>query len=249
MLVSTKGIVLHRMRYSDSSIIVKIFTENYGVLSFIIKNAFSQKSKITHAFFAPMSLIQLTFIHKNSPSLLYVKEVSFRYHYVDTPFNPIKSSLLLFYNELIYRLLQNYGADERIFSFIEQECISLDQCENLRPDIHLFFMLKLATELGFCPDNNYSATKSYFSVEESCFSSFPQPEGEGLDAEASQYFSSLLNSIHGVNASLQNAPQNFPVANKFLRNKVIDILIHFFELHNEQIKEIRSVAVFREIMN
>ena len=47
MFYSTKGIVLHKTKYSDSSLIVKIYTEAFGTLSFIVKNAYSKKAKIS----------------------------------------------------------------------------------------------------------------------------------------------------------------------------------------------------------
>jgi DNA repair protein RecO (recombination protein O) len=61
MFVTTKGILLHKTKYSDTSIIVKIFTEHFGTQSFIIKNAFSKKSKINYSFFTSLALLEITF--------------------------------------------------------------------------------------------------------------------------------------------------------------------------------------------
>ena len=45
MFVTSKAIVLHKTKYADSGIVVKMFTERYGTQTFIIKNAFSAKNK------------------------------------------------------------------------------------------------------------------------------------------------------------------------------------------------------------
>ncbi|MDR1345668.1 MAG: recombination protein O N-terminal domain-containing protein, partial [Bacteroidales bacterium] len=45
MLVCTEGIILHKTKYSDHSLIVQIYTEKFGTQSFIIKNALSKANK------------------------------------------------------------------------------------------------------------------------------------------------------------------------------------------------------------
>jgi DNA repair protein RecO (recombination protein O) len=45
MLVSTEGIVLRQFPFSDTSIIVKIFTRDYGLVGFIVKGAKSKKKR------------------------------------------------------------------------------------------------------------------------------------------------------------------------------------------------------------
>ena len=43
MITSTSAIVLSKIRYKDNDIIVKVFTKEYGALSFIVKG--QKKSK------------------------------------------------------------------------------------------------------------------------------------------------------------------------------------------------------------
>ena len=45
MTESTNGICLHHYKYSESSVIVKIFTEKFGLKSYIMKGVRSKKSK------------------------------------------------------------------------------------------------------------------------------------------------------------------------------------------------------------
>lgn len=42
---STKGIVLHYYKYSESSVIVKIFTEESGLQTYVLKGVRNKKSK------------------------------------------------------------------------------------------------------------------------------------------------------------------------------------------------------------
>ncbi|MBO4231738.1 MAG: DNA repair protein RecO [Bacteroidales bacterium] len=242
MLVKTKGIVLNRRKYSDTSLIVKVFTRQCGVVSFIVKNAFSKNSRFSQAHFAPMNLLELTFHHKNNTSLQYIKELSFYRHYENIPFDLAKNTILLFYNELLYRLLFDYGADERLYDFIEHELIGLDSCEKLRPDAHIIFMATLARELGFLPDNNLSELTPYFAVDDGCFTSFPHSKEEGLDREASRYLSEILTTVSEGGTRHDNATPT-----KAVRNNVLDILVIYFERHNEQLHGLHSVEMFRKL--
>ncbi len=242
MLVKTKSIVLSKRKYSDNSLIVKVFTRHCGVVSFIVKNAFSKNSRFSQAHFAPLNLLELTFHHKNNSSLQYIKDLSFYRHYENIPFDLAKNTILLFYNELLYRLLFDYGADERLYDFLENKLIELDLCDKLRSDTHIVFMAALSRELGFLPDNNYIEQTPYFSVEEGCFTSYPHSNDEGLDLEASRYLSAILSSV-----SETGTEQQIELPQKTIRNKVLDILVIYFGRHNEQLCDLHSVEIFRKL--
>lgn len=242
MLAKTKGIVLNRRKYSDNSLIVKIFTRQCGVVSFIVKNAFSKKSKVTQAFFAPLNLLELTFNYKDAASLLYFKDVSFYKYYEKIPFDLAKNTILLFYNELLYRLLYDYGADERLYDFLESALVDLDECNSLRPDAHIFFLVALSRELGFFPHNNFSATQPYFSVDDGAFSALPYPDSEGLDEEASRYLSQVIDSVVFDNGAVSSV-----VPPKQVRDTVLDILLVYFARHNEHLYGVNSVEIFRRL--
>lgn len=243
MIVKTKGIVLSRKKYADNSLIVKVFTRQCGVISFIVKNIFSKKSKFNQAYFASMNLLELTFFHKTNASLMYIKDLAFYKHYDNIPFDLAKNTIFLFYNELLYRLLFDYGTDERLYDFIEKELIELDQSPVLRPDAHIIFMLALSRELGFLPDNNYSELTPYFSAAEGSFTSFPHSDGEGLDNEASRYMSLILSSI------TTDSTKQIEIPAKTVRNAVLDMLISYFGRYNEQMGDIKSVEMFRQLSN
>ena len=45
MITSTSAIVLSKIRYKDNDIIVKLFTKEYGAISFIVKGSQNSKKK------------------------------------------------------------------------------------------------------------------------------------------------------------------------------------------------------------
>ena len=132
MNITTAGIVLHSTKYSDTSLIVKIFTEAQGTQSFIIKGAFGKKSRVKAALFSPMGLVNITYNDHGGDKLKFLKDIMRRSTAADMGFDPIKSSILLFYNELVYKLLFDTGPDTVLFHFLEDEILKVSETETIR---------------------------------------------------------------------------------------------------------------------
>ena len=62
MIISTKAIVLRKINYSDSSLIVDVFTELEGRKSFFIKGILGKKkTKLKNSYFQPLSQISIKY--------------------------------------------------------------------------------------------------------------------------------------------------------------------------------------------
>ena len=62
MIISTKAIVLRKIKYSESSLIVDTFTEFEGRKSFFIKGILGKtKGKIKNSHFQPLSQILIKY--------------------------------------------------------------------------------------------------------------------------------------------------------------------------------------------
>ena len=58
MLQKTKGIVLHTLKYNDTSIIVDMYTELSGRTSFLVPVPRSRKAAVKSVLFQPLSFIE-----------------------------------------------------------------------------------------------------------------------------------------------------------------------------------------------
>ena len=58
-LAKTNGIVLHQIKYGDSSIIVRIYTEEFGMQSYLIRGVKSKKSKIKSNLFQVGNILDM----------------------------------------------------------------------------------------------------------------------------------------------------------------------------------------------
>lgn len=236
MFVSSKALVLHKTKYSDSGVVVKFFTEKYGTQNFIIKNAFSPKNRHLQPLLSPLSMLELQFDDRKLNQLMYLKEVTCYQQYRNIPYNIVKSSLLMFYGELLYRLLYEYGEDRQLYDFIEQQLLRLDGAEIVRPDTHVDFMLRMSRILGFAPVSNYDSSHQIFSIMHSAFVHYWVDEEQTFSPEASRVLYAMM---------CDNQPVPAP---KTVRNELLQGMIRYYRHHNEHIGKIESVAILAEVL-
>lgn len=236
MFVSSKALVLHKTKYDESGIIVKTFTEAYGTQTFIIKNAFSAKNRHLLPLFSPLSMLELQFDDRKINQLMYLKEVTCYQQYRDIPFNIVKSSLLMFYSELLYRLLYEYGEDRNLYAFVEQRLTQLDEAEVVRADTHIDFMLKMAQVLGFAPIDNYDSAHPVFSILHSAFVGNWVDEEQNFSPAASQVLYAMM---------CDQLPQPAP---KPIRNELLQGMLRYYKRHNEHIGKIESVCILADVL-
>ncbi len=79
MYHSTRGIVFRQTKYSDSSLVVRILTEETGLRSYIIKGARGPKAKIKSSLFQPLTLLDLVVSQKEKSELHHIREARVAY--------------------------------------------------------------------------------------------------------------------------------------------------------------------------
>lgn len=227
---------MHKTKYADSGIVVKFFTEKYGTQTFIVKNAFSNKNRHLLPLLAPLSMVELQFDDRKLNQLMYLKELNCYRQYQNIPYDIIKSSLLMFYSELLYRLLYEYGEDSQLYSFIERRMMDLDEVEKVRPDTHIDFMLQMSRILGFAPVSNFDNSHQIFSIPQSSFVHNWVDEEQNLSPAASKALFAMMNDP---------LPQPAP---KTIRNELLQGMLRYYKHHNEHIGKIESVSILADIL-
>lgn len=238
MIITTKGIVMRTTKYGDTSLIVKVFTKEQGNQSFIIKNAFRKNSRFHVSTFGPLSKIELSYDDNSKGSLKYFKDVSPYNHDAELFFDPVKNSILLFYNEILYKLLSDSGQDSDLFDFIENEIELLDTMpENHRSNLPSEFIIRLSEISGYSPEDNYSEMNSYFYIPESQFVNYYFDNQMFLPAEESFCLHQMLNGVTDVQMT------------RTVRINVLRGLVAYLQVHNEHIKKIDSLDILSSVLH
>ena len=241
MLVCTEGIILHKTKYSDHSLIVKIYTEKFGTQNFIIKNALSKTNKNSVAKQANLALVEINYNKSEQAHLHYIKELTPLHINTVIPYDMARNAILIFYNELLYKLLYDAGEDVVLFSFLKKELLQLDNPTARVKDMHLCFLVSLMQLLGFSPVENYGNRTPYFSVEAAAFLSYYLDTPCFLSKPCSEYFYKLLIASKSDYQQPIEAP-------KPIRMELLHGLLYYFEQHNEQLSKMESVGILGEIL-
>lgn len=74
MILQSKAIVLRSLKFGESSLIIDMFTEQEGRISFIVRIPKTAKGKIKKQYFQPLTLLELEFDYRQRVSLQHIKE-------------------------------------------------------------------------------------------------------------------------------------------------------------------------------
>ena len=118
MQIKTRGIVLRSMKYSETSIIADIYTEERGMRSYIISGVRSKKAKIKASQLQIMSLVDMVAYDRQEKGLNRVRELRAAYVFQSLPFDVRKSAVGLFMAELARKTVREPEENKRLFNFL-----------------------------------------------------------------------------------------------------------------------------------
>ncbi|MEJ0055490.1 MAG: DNA repair protein RecO [Bacteroidota bacterium] len=153
MLHKTRGIVFRFTKYGETSIIVSIFTEMFGLQSYIVNGVRTKSAKNKIALFQPLTLLDLVVYYRENADILRIKEVKVLYAYQTIHQDIRKSAIAMFLNEFINKAVKDQSHAGEICEFLTGSLVALDEIQSPE-NFHLVFVLKLSRYLGFGPQTN-----------------------------------------------------------------------------------------------
>ncbi|MCG8307331.1 MAG: DNA repair protein RecO [Cytophagales bacterium] len=226
MLYKTSGIALSYIKYRETSIIARIFTETFGIQSYIVNSVRTKHAKTKIALFQPLTMLDLIVYHNKRKELNRISEVKCVYNFQTIPFDIRKSSIALFLTELLNYTLRAEEDNDVLFHFINESIITLDCLPFDFENFHLQFLLRLSRYLGIVPASGQSMLKEV-------------GHAKVFDPEFAECIDFLLRSDYD---------QPFKMK-KTVRHDVMYAILDHYRLHFDSIKEIKSIQVLREVLN
>lgn len=236
----TQGIVLQSLRYGDTSLIVKVFTRESGLKSYMVKGALNHNAKNRVALFQNLHLINYIEVGNPKKSTLgYLKDVQLKYVYHSLPFVMYKSSIVMYISELLSKTLTEQEKNEPLYDFIEQSLLWLDLVETDYANFPLYFTLELTRHLGFYPKLNYEQGFCFDMMEGLFVNDYPI-HPYYLDNASATILS------HFLDAGIDEACR-LPL-NVSQRREILDGIITFMRLHAPVIKGFKSHEVLKTVL-
>lgn len=235
-----RGIVLHTLKYGDSSMIVYLLTDVGGRRSYMVQGVRSRTGRGSkQALFQPAFPVEFEGLEPSQSSQMHrFKEIRSGFLLRGIPFDVRKSTMAIFIAEVIYRLVRESEPNEALFSFVWSSIAALDEMERGVANFHLWFLAQLSRLLGYCPGNAYRAG-DYFDIKEGLFT--PQPPLHTLSMAPAE--AQLLNRMVGCSV-LELADVEL---NRTQRVDFLNAMLTYFGYHLDSINAVQSVRILREV--
>jgi DNA repair protein RecO (recombination protein O) len=239
MIQKTKGIVLHSIKYGDTSLIAHLYTENFGRHAFLFKGIRGKKSKIRSNLIQPLSILNLEVYYKERKDLSLVKEASAANIFTQFPYDIKKSTQVLFMAEILYRCIKEEEVNKPLFDFIVSSIEYFDLLEAGSADFHIIFLVKLSKYLGFYPATKENESDFVFDMKEGIYKDHIPSHIDYIDSLNSELLEEILNTNYENLTGLN--------LNRIKRNNLLDALLKFYSFHIEGIMNLKSYLVLREL--
>ena len=248
MLIQTNAIVLNRILFRDTSIIVRLFTENEGKVSILSKGAWRPKNT-TGPLLEPMNHINIQFFHKNNREIQILKEAVFVQKFALLRNNLGRIALALAVVEIIDKsTLQNnpspllYRLGWRV----------LDKLNDINQNIWFvfaFFLYQFSLIMGFLPNINncsqckksiYQAGINNFTGELLCSNCFDE-----CNIKISKKGYNFIRQLSGIHLENLN---NISFHDNIIKDSIM-FLESFILFHVEGFDKIQAMIVMRKLLN
>jgi DNA repair protein RecO (recombination protein O) len=240
MHCKTKAIVLKTIDFSDTAIVLKVFSRDYGLKSFLVKSVRKKKAKHNSSLFQPLTLLEIVFLEKGNDKLIIPKEINASFHFNTIPFNVYKSSMVLFLNELLYRCIHDNEPNESLFDYVENAVKTLDTHAGEMADMHLILALQMTRHLGFFPLGRFGPEKPYFKLREGVYSKYFSENDFCLDQQYAKLWDDMLE---------EDAVFQKPGVSSSQRQQLLEYLISYYQLHLIGFSEIKSLDVLVQLFH
>jgi DNA repair protein RecO (recombination protein O) len=233
MLVKTRGIVLNFIKYRETSIIVRIYTEQLGLQSYIVNSVRKKGPTMRIALFQPLTLLDLV-VYASSGGLSRISEFKCHYPFHSLHYDIRKSSVALFLSEIVSLTVKEEEENPPLFNFLNEAIIEYDRMETNFENFHLAFLLQLSHYLGFGTTSAQEITTQVAFAAPTAHASQPA-------VLHFQLFEHFLDA-------LMKDPHTAVIPNGKVRKELLNILIRFYQLHVDRMGEIKSLQVLSDVL-
>ncbi len=240
MLYNTRGIVFQSYKYAESAIIVKMYTEEFGMLSFIVRGVNSKKTTLKKAYFQPLTILDLVINYREGKELHNIKEIKVLHAYQDLTNNMVKRSILFFLYEILIKTLREETPNKLVFDWLFHSLTWLDLTEKSVINFHLVFLFQFSRFLGFYPKFSEHDEVYYFDLQEGLFQKNQPLHPNFISGE-------IVKQLVVIGKSTFEDSHQIKLGNNH-RRKMVDVLIQYYQLHMPNMHQIKSLEVLQSIM-
>lgn len=239
MYEKLRGVVLNTIRYSDKHNIVHIYTDGRGLMSFAVPQGKTQAARMRNAMLMPLSLVDIEAGVKSGRDLAMLREVRRNYPLATIYSNPVKNAVALFISELLAHVIQEPEGNDPLFRYIYQAVQLLEQMSSHIANFHICFLYHLGAHLGIQPNVDSYRSGYWFDMTEGVFVSGAAMGHMNLPPQEAQVIHLLSRMTFSNMGAFRFTREE--------RNRVLDVIISYYRLHNAAIGTLRSPDILKQL--
>lgn len=236
MKTHSKGIVLRSIDYGETNAIVRIFTHNHGLRSFIVRGVKGKRRKM--GYLQPLSLIEIEYHFHKRRDLSVAGNIRFLEGFHNIQEHPHKRMVALFLAEVLNETLKSDQSDEPLFDFIYSRLLLFD-LEDWNANFYLFFLASMTRFLGFYPLLTSSPTG--FDLLGGAFINTNSDSHNAISGPEVQLLFTLFTEEWDV---IKAMPMNGQI-----RSQLSYLFIDYYRYHSADMRALKSLQILTEIMN
>ncbi|NNK89353.1 MAG: DNA repair protein RecO [Saprospiraceae bacterium] len=234
-IIKTEGIVFKSLNYSETSLILDIYTKENGLQSFIVSGVRKAKSKMVNVYH-PMNIIDLV-AYNNENGLSRIREAQYHYNYRTLYSDVFKSAIGMFIIDLSRNAIREKEVNLEVYNLIKDHLTGIDEDVLSIKNTPLDYTVTLAAYLGFQIQNNFSDHEPYFDLTTGQFVAESQPLSTMLGKDLSEKLHAQISGSTDYQITRTE------------RNQLLDHMINYYQFHVEGFKELKSLSVLRTILS
>jgi len=247
MTHKTYGIVLRSIKYGETSLVVTIFTELFGVQTYMVNGVrTTKKSGLKAALYQPAAILEMDVYHNELKKMHRIRECNWGFLYSTILSDVIKNSIALYMVELLYKTLKQPEKNPDLYHFCEDAFEHLDSASiNIAANFALYFSLHLTHFFGFKISNpngkDIKEGNMYIDLMEGVFTDHQPAHPHFIHGENALITSELLKIMQ---------PHELDQL-KLNHNKRRELLLNYqdyYALHIHDFGQMKTLKVLHEIL-
>jgi DNA repair protein RecO (recombination protein O) len=243
MTHKTRGIVLRSIKYGETSLVVSIFTELFGVQTYMVNGArTSKKSSAKANHFQPPAILDMVVYHSQQKAMQRIKELSWAVLYEHLLSDVIKNSIASYMAELMHKCLKQPEPNTDLYHFCEESLLQLDKADKkITANFALFFTLQLAHFFGFRLVDNFNSKNTVLDLQEGSFIDHQPTHPHFIDGQHAELTSQLLKVMQPAEL------EEFGL-NKETRRILLLKYLEYYALHIPDFGQMKTLMVMHEVL-
>lgn len=239
METTMRGVALRSIKYNDKNSIVRVYTDQHGLLSFLLPQNSGKMSRQRRALFQPLSLVEIVADIRPNREIHRIKEARCLEPLPNLHTDPVKNAVALFITELLSHVIVEQERNAPLFAFLFGSVQFLDRAKEGTANFHICFLYNLGVFIGIEPDTSTYQPGMAFDMEAGVFVKGVPLHRHFVDGEEAR-------AVYWLTRITYSNMHRYRF-NREQRNRLLELTLEYYRLHHASLGELRSPAVLAEL--